>query len=123
MSCKCAKPTDEYHGWECDITDGACAFLFPDSKACAIKYGEGPDVDKLGFLEGMEEKFIVIKLDDSDKYLSTTKLRELGLCLESITAGRRSEGKVTYNRYLVINVDETYAPEIVEILKRNGHWG
>ena len=43
MTCKAAKRTDEYHGWECEITEGACMFLNPDSKACAEKYGEGPD--------------------------------------------------------------------------------
>ncbi len=43
MSCKCAKRTDEYHGWACTVTDGECMFLFPDSKACAEIYGEGPD--------------------------------------------------------------------------------
>lgn len=43
MSCSCAKVTDEYHGWECDITGGACMFLYPSSKQCAEKYGEGPD--------------------------------------------------------------------------------
>jgi len=26
------------------------------------------------------------------------------------------------NEYLVINTDEPYAEEIIEILKRNGHW-
>ena len=43
MSCKAAKRTDEYHGWECEVTGGACVFYFPDSKACAEQYGEGPD--------------------------------------------------------------------------------
>lgn len=43
MSCKCAIETDEYHGWECGITGGACMFLIPSSRACAEKYGEGPD--------------------------------------------------------------------------------
>lgn len=43
MSCKCAERTDEYHGWACSVTDGACMFYHPDSKACAEKYGEGPD--------------------------------------------------------------------------------
>lgn len=43
MACKCAIPTDEYHGWECTITEGACMFLTPNSKACAEMYGEGPD--------------------------------------------------------------------------------
>lgn len=41
--CICAHPTDEFHGWRCEITDGECAFLFPDSKACAERYNEGPD--------------------------------------------------------------------------------
>lgn len=43
MACKCAKRTDQYHGWECEITEGACMFLIPNSKACAEIYGEGPD--------------------------------------------------------------------------------
>jgi len=47
MACKCAIQTDEYHGWECSITEGACMFLVPDSKKCAEEYGEGPDVEEL----------------------------------------------------------------------------
>lgn len=43
MTCKCAKRTDEYHGWECEITEGACMFLLPDSKLRAALFGEGPD--------------------------------------------------------------------------------
>lgn len=45
MSCKCAKPTDEWHGWECTIQGGPCMYLIPNSKACARDYGEGPDAD------------------------------------------------------------------------------
>jgi len=45
VSCKCAKRTDQWHGWECTITDGECMYLFPDSKACARDFGEGPDAD------------------------------------------------------------------------------
>lgn len=43
MSCKCAKQTDQYHGWECMITEGACMFLWPNAKACADMFGEGPE--------------------------------------------------------------------------------
>lgn len=43
MSCKCAHPTDAYHGWECDVSGGTCMFLIPNSRACAEIYGEGPD--------------------------------------------------------------------------------
>lgn len=45
MSCKCARKTDEYHGWECSITEGACIFLIPDSKRCAENFGEEPDTN------------------------------------------------------------------------------
>lgn len=52
--CKCARPTDQYHGWECTITEGACMFLQPNSKACADMYGEGPDA--YDFEEDEEEQ-------------------------------------------------------------------
>lgn len=38
--CVCAERTDEYHGWRCTITDGACMYLYPNQKACADEYGE-----------------------------------------------------------------------------------
>lgn len=41
--CKAAYRTDEWHGWGCSVTEGACEFLSPDSKACAEMFGEGPD--------------------------------------------------------------------------------
>lgn len=43
--CKAVYHTDEWHGYGCSITEGACMFLYPDSKACAREYGEGPDAD------------------------------------------------------------------------------
>lgn len=36
---------------------------------------------------------------------------------------RERAGKDVAPEYLVINTDEPYAPEIIEILKRNDHWG
>lgn len=45
MACRCAKSTDQFHGYECEVNGGACLFLYPDSKRCAEMYGEGPDVD------------------------------------------------------------------------------
>ena len=44
--CKAAYYTDEWHGYGCSITGDACMFLFPDSKACAEQYGDGPDVEE-----------------------------------------------------------------------------
>lgn len=40
--CNAAYRTEEFHGWGCDVTGGACAFLRPDAEAYARKYGEGP---------------------------------------------------------------------------------
>lgn len=39
-NCICAERTDEYHGWKCSITDGACMYLYPNQAACAREYGE-----------------------------------------------------------------------------------
>lgn len=54
MGCKAARATDEYHGWECEITGGACMFLYPSGKACAEQFGEGPDAED--FKEDSDEK-------------------------------------------------------------------
>ena len=53
--CTAAYHTDEWHGYGCDITGGACMFLFPDSKACAREYGEGPDA----IVRPVHEKWLV----------------------------------------------------------------
>ena len=52
MSCRYASVTDEYHGWECSVTEGACAFLIPSEKACYEEYEEGP----LAFEEETDEQ-------------------------------------------------------------------
>ena len=63
MSCKSAKITDQYHGWECEISGGACMFLNPNSKLCAEEYGEGPDAIEID----QEGESKAIK-DDLTKY-------------------------------------------------------
>ena len=52
MSCRFAKRTDEFHGWKCSETEGACMFFLPDEKRCYQEYGEGP----LAFEEENEEE-------------------------------------------------------------------
>jgi len=50
--CKAAYQTDEWHGWGCSVTEGACEFFIPNSKACADMFGEGPDLhEESEFLE------------------------------------------------------------------------
>jgi hypothetical protein len=43
MSCKCARYDGEDGRWQCSVSGDGCMFLIPDSKACAERYGEGPD--------------------------------------------------------------------------------
>ena len=51
MSCRFASRTDEYHGWKCSESDGACMYFVPDEQRCYDEYGEGP----LAFEENPEE--------------------------------------------------------------------
>lgn len=53
MGCICATATDEYHGWRCSITDGACMFLRPNQDVCADEYGEVEHTEK--WLKNKEE--------------------------------------------------------------------
>ncbi len=41
MGCSYAIKTDEYHGFECSVSGGACMYLYPDSKRC-------PSMEKVG---------------------------------------------------------------------------
>lgn len=80
-------------------------------------------MDKL-FLEGGDlDKFIVLKVEDIDKYTGSIIKAALLKADLLIKSGRERDRKKKDNTYLVINTDEPYAPEVVEILKRNGHWG
>jgi len=72
---------------------------------------------------GAKQKYIIIKIEDYFKYVNSVfKLAMLDNDLKDIEDGREKDGKTRFNEYLVINTDEPYAPEVIEILKRNGHW-
>lgn len=73
---------------------------------------------------GSKRKFIVIKIDDLLKYVNSVfKLAMLDNDLHDIQTGRQADGKDPVPEYIVINTDEPYAPEVIEIMKRYGHWG
>lgn len=75
-------------------------------------------------LEGMRIKHLVIKIEDYVKYVNSSfKAAMLDNDLEDIKKGRIADGKNPSNTYLVINTDEPYADEVIEIMKRHGHWG
>lgn len=69
------------------------------------------------------KKFIVVKRDDLNKYIRPSTRFTFDNILEKIKFDRLQDGKNIENEYIVINTDEPYAPEVIEIMKRNGHWG
>lgn len=69
------------------------------------------------------DKFLVFKIDDVRKYLGEAAYTQLCHTLAHIASVRKKEGKKPCNTHLVVNIDEAYAPQIVDILKQNGHWG
>lgn len=72
-------------------------------------------------LEGISNKYTVFKNEDL-KQLPLTIQTQIQLAGDMIVHNRVGEGKPE-NIYLVINTDESYANEVIEILKLHGHWG
>jgi hypothetical protein len=70
----------------------------------------------------IEMKFLVVKWEDIGKHLSLEQQVQLQDLLKDIQYGRMREGKKD-NTYLVVNIDETYAAHVAEIMKAHGHWG
>jgi hypothetical protein len=73
---------------------------------------------------GGVQKHIVIKWADFVKYINNGfKTAMLKNDLEDIQAGRKADGKEPCPEYIVVNTDEPYANEIIEVLKQHGAWG
>lgn len=77
-------------------------------------------------LEGLEQKYIVMKIDDINKYLDAFTANELSIELDRafslIEHGREKDGKKPHNSYVVINTDEAYIKKIVDVMKDYGHF-
>jgi len=70
----------------------------------------------------LQYKYAVAKIEDIDELLNDESRQTMYRLLNNITEKRESAGKKN-NSYIVVNTDEPYAHEIVNILKKNGHWG
>ena len=74
-------------------------------------------------LSGIDfNKYTVIKQEDMIKHASEQDRIDLARILKNIRISRYKFNKNTGNKYLVINVDESYARDVVDILKQNNHW-
>ncbi|MCR4849792.1 MAG: hypothetical protein K5870_00900 [Lachnospiraceae bacterium] len=59
---------------------------------------------------------IVIKREDILKYLTDNQIKYLDAVLNTITDGRKKDGKKTDNSYYICNTDEPYADEVLEVI-------
>lgn len=66
-------------------------------------------------------QFVVLKVEDVEKYCSFTQQDQLNEIVNEIHAGRAKDNKEQENRYIVINSDAPYAPTVAEIMHLHGH--
>lgn len=122
MSCKCAKRTDEYHGWVCSITESACIYFIPDSKQCAEDYGEGPDV-KEDEREGQIMKKWCDTCDGTGELDNSTRLeQDTKLCPDCNGKGY-TENETIKNEVNseIVKINE-FAKEVHQNAVEHGWW-
>jgi len=76
---------------------------------------------EMGVFDGMQNKFTVVKNQDIQGLLEPAEQWEMQRMLRKIDDARFRRGK-NINVYMVINIDEPYAPEVAGIMKGHGHW-
>ena len=62
-------------------------------------------------------KYEVMKLDDIDKYLLNNQKEALKDIIQTIQIGRKMNGKVFCNRYVVVNEDQPYAEQVWRLIQ------
>ena len=64
------------------------------------------------------DKYTVIKNEDIQKYFSEREKLILEAILYSLAKKRGEEGLTTDNKYIVVNMDEPYAEEVAEVVRK-----
>lgn len=62
------------------------------------------------------EKFIVLKNEDAERYLTDEEFKMLRNLQNKILTGRMSDGKMQNNTYYVVNTDEPYAMQVRDLI-------
>ena len=98
--------------------------LFDGRFATCSQCGYVNEQVQFDWMEGMANKYCgVFKHDDAVRYLNDKEKAEFNHLCNKVELSRKRDGKRGVNAYLIINVDEPYAAEVADILKRHGHWG
>jgi len=88
-------------------------------------FGREPAFDGT-VLEGRARRYTVVNESDIKKYVPANVKETFEHIVDlvgiHIEAGRTEDGKKPFNNYIVINLDEPYIGEIIEVMKRHGHW-
>ena len=71
-------------------------------------------------MQELDGRFICIKRDDL-KYLPENLRGSLALVIWHISNGRKRDGKSGWNRYIVINMDEPYANDVLRLAELTGN--
>ena len=67
-------------------------------------------------MEGIYEKFIVLKNADAERYLTDEEFKTLRDLQKKLLTGRMSDGKMQNNTYYVVNTDEPYAKQVRDLI-------
>lgn len=76
-------------------------------------------------LAGKERRYTIINERDIAKYADQREASAMRTAINNVgydvEQGRIKDGKNPFNTYLVINMDEPYADEVIAIMKQHGH--
>ena len=67
-------------------------------------------------MAGIFEKFIVLKKNDAERYLTAEEFKMLRILQKKVLTGRMSDGKMQNNTYYVVNTDEPYAMQVRDLI-------
>jgi len=65
----------------------------------------------------------VFKNEDLFLYLDAEEYKSIVRVAEKVNQGRFKDGRQTESTYIVVNTDERYIDEIIEVLKLHNAWG
>lgn len=71
-------------------------------------------------MDQLENRFIVLKRSDVDKYLSPHVHYLLRQIVGEISIGRDQDGK-KHNKYVVVNLDEPYSQQVLDLVLGSGN--